>query len=91
MVPKPTIVLAATLKRVLVSKSREKAKEKVRAVIRAFEDRPSIHNKYSLVSDYMKALVRVGKLDEKNFTRDLLKRGEISHFCCLCFHLIRNK
>ncbi|WJX55005.1 hypothetical protein P8452_40826 [Trifolium repens] len=87
MVTKPTTVLAATLKRVLVSKSREKA----RNVIRAFKDQPSLHNKYSSVSEYVKALVRVGKLDEKDFMRDLLKRGEISHFCCLCFHLIRNK
>jgi hypothetical protein len=91
MVPKPTPVLAATLKRVLVSKSREKTREKARAVIRAFEDQPSLHKEYSQVSEYVKSLVRVGKPDEKEFMRDLLKRGEISHFCCLCFHLSRNK
>ncbi|KAK2425687.1 ubiquitin-specific protease [Trifolium repens] len=75
MVPKPTPVLAATLKRVLVSKSREKTREKARAVIRAFEDQPSLHKEYSQVSEYVKSLVRVGKPDEKEFMRDLLKRG----------------
>jgi ATP-dependent metalloprotease len=42
-------------------------------VIRAFEDQPSLHKEYSQVSEYVKSLVRRGKLDEKEFMRDLLK------------------
>ncbi|TQE11128.1 hypothetical protein C1H46_003134 [Malus baccata] len=44
------------------------------AVIRAFESQPSLHSNPSALSEYVKALVRVGRLDESELLKTL-QRG----------------
>ncbi|MCH79968.1 ATP-dependent zinc metalloprotease FTSH 4 mitochondrial-like, partial [Trifolium medium] len=73
MVPKSMVF---TFRRYLASRSRDKA----RSVIKTFELQPKLHNQYSPVSQYVKALVKVGKLDEKDFLRNLLKVRIIDSF-----------
>ncbi|RHN56737.1 putative ATPase, AAA-type, core, peptidase, FtsH [Medicago truncatula] len=43
------------------------------AVIRAFESNPSLHTNYLAFSEYVKALVKVGRLSESEFLKTLLR------------------
>lgn len=45
------------------------------AVIRLFESQPSLHNNTSALSEYIKALVRVDRLDESELLKTL-QRGK---------------
>lgn len=45
------------------------------AVIRTFESQPSLHSNTSALSEYVKALVRVDRLDESELLKTL-QRGE---------------
>jgi hypothetical protein len=64
----------------------------IEAVIKAFESQPSLHTNLLAFSEYIKALVKVGKLAESEFLKTLL-RGDyfarIAHvlltlFACDC-------
>ena len=55
-------------------------------VIRIFESQPSLHSNPSALAEYVKALVKVDRLDESSLLKTL-QRGEIfvlQLFSCLC-------
>lgn len=45
------------------------------AVIRLFESQPSLHSNPSALSEYVKALVKVDRLDESELVRTLQRGG----------------
>lgn len=45
------------------------------AVIRVFESQPSLHNSPSALSEYVKALVKVDRLDESELLKTLRRGG----------------
>ncbi|KAF1865253.1 hypothetical protein Lal_00004627 [Lupinus albus] len=50
------------------------------AVIRAFESQPSLHSNHSALSEYVKALVKVDRLDESQLLKTLRKAVNIHFF-----------
>ncbi|RHN70462.1 hypothetical protein MtrunA17_Chr3g0135771 [Medicago truncatula] len=65
------------------SEAAEEASYDPQAVIRAFESQPSLHTDSFTFSEYVKALVKVDRLDESEFLKTFL-RGDylarIAHF-----------
>lgn len=56
-------------------------------VIRLFESQPSLHNNQSALAEYVKALVKVDRLDESELMK-MLQRGELLFELLLCSNFL---